>query len=347
MPNAQDTLRFGTTFNFFGQMGPSRQLREVAERETTRAQAAHVHGIAVEATQRWLRLAAALERVAVRRGRVERLELALSILEARHQLGEVAGVEVAQLNLEHTTTTAQLELAESDAAALDNAVAELCGQAFLRPEIGDLDSILEASKTPPAPVLEADAIAAGAPVQIATAAAELEAARSEVAAATAWGRPAIEAEWEHFPEVDGVESFDAWGFRFSLPLPFGSIPARQKAAARERSANALAVREAVLQESLARARGLAALADGATQRLEILKPLVVELHQIERSLSAQYRLGTITYLEYVYGTTRHDDVLLEAIEARTRLATARLELALLLNDPDVFPIFTLETEEAS
>jgi outer membrane protein TolC len=347
MPNAQDTLRIGTTFNFLGQIGPSRQLREVADRETVRAQAAHAHGVAVEATQRWLRLASAMERLAVRRARVERLELALSILEARHQLGEVAGVEVAQLNLEHTTTTAQLELAESDVAALESAVAELCGQGFLRPEIGDLEMMVEVSETPPTPVLEADAIATGAPVQLASAAADLEAARSEVAAATAWGRPVIEAEWEHFPEVDGVESFDAWGFRFSVPLPIGSIGQRQRAAARERAANAVAVREAVLQESLARARALAAVADGASQRLQVLKPLVVELHQIERSLSAQYRLGAITYLEYVYGTTRHDDVLLQTIEARTQLASARLQLALLLNDPDVFPIVTLETEEAS
>jgi hypothetical protein len=75
--------------------------------------------------------------------------------------------------------------------------------------------------------------------------------------------------------------------------------------------------------------------------------LLGDLDRIERSLSAQYRLGAITYLEYVYGTTRHDDVLLTTIDARRRLVAARLQLALLLDDPDLFPIVEPSPEEAS
>jgi outer membrane protein TolC len=184
-------------------------------------------------------------------------------------------------------------------------------------------------------------------MQLADAAAELETTRSEVAAATAWGRPLIEAEWEHFPEVEGLESFDAWGFRLSVPLPIGSVGKRQRAAARERAATATAVRDAALQESLRAARELLAEAEGASQQLQTLRPLIGDLDRIERSLSAQYRLGAITYLEYVYGTTRHDDVLLTTIDARRRLVAARLQLALLLDDSDLFPIVEPSPEEAS
>jgi outer membrane protein TolC len=346
-PNAQDTLRLGTTFNFPGQIGPARRLVEAAERETNRARAALAGGAAVEATRRWLELAAALERVAVRRARVEHLDRALNILEARHQLGEVAGVEVAQLDLEYSTAAAQLDLAESDAAALNHAVAELCGRDFPSPALGDLEELVGGTATPPVPVFEAEALVAGAPMQLADAAAELEASRSKVAAAAAWGRPLIEAEWEHFPEVDGLESFDAWGFRFSVPLPIGSVGKRHRAAARERSATASAIRDATLAESLRAARELQAEAEGAGEQLQTLRPLLGDLERIERSLSAQYRLGAITYLEYVYGTTRHDDVLLTTIDARRRLVAARLRLALLLNDPNLFPIAELSIEEAS
>jgi outer membrane protein TolC len=253
----------------------------------------------------------------------------------------------SSLDLEYSTAAAQLDLAESEAAALSHAVAEMCGRGFPPPEIGDLQEIVAASMTPSMRQLEADAVISGAPVRLADAAAELETSRSEVAAAVAWGRPLIEAEWEHFPEVEGLESFDAWGFRLSVPLPIGSVGKRQRAAARERAATASAVKDAMLNESLRTARELVAAAEGASQQLRTLRPLIGELGRIERSLSAQYRLGAVTYLEYVYGTTRHDDVMLTTIDARRRLAAARLQLALLLDNPELFLIVTLWTEEAS
>jgi outer membrane protein TolC len=100
--NAQDSLRVGTPFNFFGQMGPARDLARTTEEGLEVIQRSAVRSTAVEATRRWLDLAAAMERLQVRRARLERLDTALALLEARHQLGEVAGTEVAQLDLEHT-----------------------------------------------------------------------------------------------------------------------------------------------------------------------------------------------------------------------------------------------------
>jgi outer membrane protein TolC len=346
-PNAQDTLRLSTPFNFLGQIGPARELVDVADEASLQLRAALRRSVAVEASRRWLELAAVQERVAVRRARLERLERARKVLEARHRLGEVAGIEVTQLDIESINVATQLETSAGELEGLTEAVHQLCGSGFPVPRNGDLEELTRHSSNPPATRLESSMLAAGTPIKIANAQAGIEQARAQMASATAWGRPLIEAEWEHFPALQGVESYDAWGFRLSVPLPLGSVGKRQRAAARERSASAEAVREAALEDALRSARAALALAEAAEARLRTLEPVMADLDRIEKALSAQYRLGAITYLEYVYGTTRHDDLLLAAIDARLALALARLELGHLLDDPDVFPMVAIPTEETS
>jgi len=346
-PNAQDTVRLATPFLFFGQAGPARELTRVAEDGAAPAREAARRAVAVEATRRWLALAAAGEIVAVRRERVERLETALSLLEARHQLGEVAGTEVAQLDLEHSTASSELELATAAAAGLAHGVAELCGEAFPSPQFGDLEKLTRLSVTPAADRLALEVLAAGPPLRLAGWQAELETASARFAAAAAWGLPEVEAEWERFPALEGLDSYDAWGFRIAVPLPLGSAGSRQRVAARERQAAAAASFEAVLAEALREARGELAVAAGAEARLRSLEPLLADVDRIEASLFAQYRLGAIGYLEYVAGVARHDEVLLAAIDARAELLAARLRLGYLLDDPALFPAADLAVEEGS
>ena len=59
-PNAQDSLRIGTPFNFLGQIGPARDLARAAEAGTAVMREAASRSVAVEATSRWLELAAAV-----------------------------------------------------------------------------------------------------------------------------------------------------------------------------------------------------------------------------------------------------------------------------------------------
>ncbi len=346
-PNAQDTLRFGTSFNFFGQIGPARELVDVADQASQRVQAALRRSSAVEASRRWLELAAVQERVSVRRARLERLGRARTVFEARLRLGEVAGLEVTQLEIEYVNVATQLESSAGELEALLHAVRELCGPDFPTPRDGDLGEVTQRSSSPPVTRLESAVLAAGTPMEIASARAGIEQARAQMASATAWGRPLIEAEWEHFPALDRGESFDAWGLRLNVPLPFGSVGQRQRAAARERSASAQAARDAALGESLRAARAALASAEAAEARLRSLETVMGDLDRVEKALSAQYRLGAITYLEFVYGTTRHDDLLLAAIDARLALAQARLDLGHLLGDPDVFPMAVPPTKEKS
>lgn len=345
--NAQDTLRLGTPFNFFGQAGPARDLARTAEHGAEAIKLAAVRTVAVESTRRWLALAAALERVEVRRRRLERLDTALTRLAARHRLGEVSGTEVAQLDLDRTSAASLLAAAETEVEVAAETVAELCGPGFPRPQPGDLEALAELSSTPDAARIVEEAVAAGAPMQRVRFEAELEEARARMAAATAWGRPMIEAEWERFPSLEGIDGYDAWGFRLAVPLPLGSAGARQREAARERQALAAAARDAALAETVRRARARLAAATGAASRLHTITPSLDGLGRIEESLFAQYRLDALSYLEYVFGVFRHDEVLLDAIDARAELLLARLDLGYLLDDPSLFPMAVLSMEEGS
>ena len=345
--NAQDSLRVGTPFNFFGQMGPARKLARTTEEGVVVFQIGAVQSTAVEVTRRWLDLAAALERLEVRRVRLERLDAALALLEARHQLGEVAGTEVAQLDLEHTDAASQLAAAGAGVEVLRQSVVELCGDEFEDPRFGDLEALALVTRSPGAGEIHDAALASGVPMQNANTEAGIQDARARMASVSAWGRPVIEAEWEHFPDVGPVPGYDAWGFRFAVPLPLGSTGARQRAAARERQALAASTRDQAAREALSRARTALAEAGGAEQRLIAISSTLKELPRIEKSLSAQFRLGALSYLEYVYGMVRHDDLLLTAIDARADLLRARLHLSYLLGDSSVFPTATLSTGEAS
>ncbi len=346
-PNAQDSLRLGTPFNFLGQIGPARDLARAAEDGTVVLREAASRSAAVEATLTWLELAAAVETREVRQARLERLEAALAVLEARHQLGEVAGTIVSQLELEQTTAVSQLATAERGVAALSAALRALCGTDVPPPVPGDLEALVTRSHTPASERITHEALKAGVPMRAIQTDADLAEARARMAAATAWGRPEIEAEWERFPDLDGLDGYDAWGFRIAVPLPFGSSGARQREAARERQALASAAREAAALDTVREAGESMAAAVGAERALRSLEPVLVGLDAIERSLEAQYRLGALSYLEYVYGIARHDEVLLEAIGSRAELASARLKLGYLLGDDSLFPMAAVTTEDDS
>lgn len=345
--NAQDSLRIGTPFNFFGQMGPARELAQTTEQGVAVIQSAAARSTAVEATRRWLDLAAAVERLEVRKARLEKLDTALALLEARHQLGEVAGTEVVQLDLEHTDAASLVAVGMTEVEVLSQAVEELCGPSYPDPRPGDLEALAAVSRSPGEGALHDQALAAGVPMQIAGTEADIEEMRAKMAAAAAWGRPVVEAEWEHFPDLGPVPGYDAWGFRIAVPLPLGSVGARHRAAAREREALASASRQAAVRETLSRAEVALAVARGAESRLVTIAPAMKSLHRLEESLSAQFRLGVLSYLEYVYGTVRHDELLLTAIEAHADLLSARLHLSYLLDDPTVFPTAVFSMEENS
>jgi outer membrane protein TolC len=345
-PNAQNTLQAVFPFNAPGQSGAARRYAKAAATSGDVDRATLGVHVAREAGRAWIERAAWMERVEVRRRKLARIDEALALHEARYQLGEVAGTEVAQLDLEHVRETSALIDAEAESARRVERLTELCGDGCAHPQLDDLRSLVDATHTPDADELTVEAVEAGGLSRQAKAASAAAVARSELISRIAYGRPSVALEWEHFPALDGLPSYDAWGFMIAVPLPVGRAGKQQKAAA---AADALASRERIegrrleLLRMAVDARNDAA---AAAERLATVTTVLSELERIEQSLVLQFRLGAISYLAYIDGLSRLDDVRLDAISIREALLVARLELATIVADPSIFPMPTVD-EEAS
>lgn len=343
--NAQDALQLGLPFNLPGQSrAAGRYAARAAEAAELDRSTIALH-VAREAGALWVERAAWLERLGVHRARCARIDEALALHEARHQQGEVSGSEVMQLDLEHVRESSQLAATEAEALARLERLRELCGEECESARPGDLRLLADATRTPPEAELTADALEGGGLLRQARAAAAARKALAELESATAFGTPEAAVEWERVPALAGEPSFDAWGLALSVPLPVGRAGRQLRAAAQ---AEAFACDERVegaRRELERRARSARNDAEAAGSRLLALGTAIGELERIEHSLSQQFRLGASSYLVYIDGLNRLDEVRLETIAAREQLLLARLELASILADPAVFPVPVSGQEE--
>jgi outer membrane protein TolC len=278
---------------------------------------------------------------------MERLDAALNLQEARYQLGEIAGTEVRQIDLEHVSESSRLADARARRLAAEAALTELCGTGWAEVQKGDLAALVEASDTPDPERVSGDRLGQGPLIDLFEGDAGLARSSAELAAATAWGRASIEAEWERIPAIEGLPSYDAWGFTISVPLPIGAAGHRQREQARARVDRADAELEAARLRIKRAAEQALADAEGARRRLSALEPALEDLSFVDHSLGEQFRLGAISYLAYIDGLSRFDRIVEEAISARLDLLEARLELAVLLGDFSLFPMALIDPEEES
>ena len=337
-PNAADYLRVGTPFNFPGQIGKARALVRNAEGWVVAARDVAGLTAAAEAGRRWIDVAASLELAALSEARLSRLDDALNLQEARYQLGEIAGTEVRQLDLEHVGESSRLASLQAEVKAARAALRELCGSGWGTVLPGDLEVLTRASTTPGSVTLADNELADGPILRLASDDAALQRSASDLLSSTAWGRAEVEAEWERVPAMDGMPGFDAWGFRLTVPLPLGAAGHRQREQARARADAADASLDRARREVLRSAEGALAVAEGAANRLRALEPAMDELPELVHSMAEQFRLGAISYLAYIDGLSRFDRIVEETIDARSTLLRARLELAVLLGDPSIFPL---------
>ncbi len=340
-PNAQNTIQASFPFNLPGQTGAARRYTEAATASSGLDRGTLGVHVARQAGQAWIERAAWMERVEVRRSRLERIDEALALHEARFQLGEVAGTEVVQLDLEHVRETSAVAEAEAQSARRAARLTELCGEECVGPLLGDLKTLVDITETPEAEEITVDSVEAGGLLKQARAASAASMARLDLIHATAYGRPSVAVDWEHFPAIDGLPSYDAWGLMLTVPLPVGRTGKQLKAAA---LADALASQERIegqREELLRMAVDAHTDADGAMKRLAAVRTVLSELGEIEHSLVLQFRLGAISYLAYMDGLARLDDVRLDGVTACEALLLARLELALIVADPSIFPVPTV------
>ncbi len=173
-PNAADSLRVGTPFNFPGQISKARTLVRSAESWVVTARDVASLSAAAEASRRWLDLAAALELEALSEARLSRLDDALNLQEARYQLGEIAGTEVRQLDLEHVSESSRLAGLRAEVEMAAAALRELCGTEWGDVRLGDLKAMAEFSNPPEEVDVTTSALADGPVLRLAAGDAELE-----------------------------------------------------------------------------------------------------------------------------------------------------------------------------
>ena len=341
-PNATDYLRLSKPFNRPWNRGTIRDLREASESWLETGQRVSSLEVAGLSGRRWLDLAAATARGRLAQVRVERLGRASVIQQKRFELGEISGSERRQIELEQARETAILEQVDALREAIERELELLAPGGFPRPVADDLEDLVEATSLAdlPEPQLILEEGPAIQFVLTKAEVAQLEAKRQRDAA---WGLPEIEVEWERIPDIGAIEGFDSFGFMLAIPLPVGR-QGHQRIAASEQNAQAAEAELDLMQQQLAaRFRAAIETAKGAESALEALAPSLTEVASIERSLSEQFRLGAISYLVYLDGFSRLDEVIRGAIEARHALLIARLEMAEISGLETFFPLPELES----
>jgi len=345
-PNAADYLRLSLPFNRPWLLGTNRDLRQAAERWLVTGQRATALEVAGLTGQRWLDLAAATARARLAEVRLDRLDKALLIQRKRFELGEISGSERRQVELQQARESAILQQSQALMSAIQYELELLAPGGFPSPVAEDLAGLVESTATPAD--VPAEQLLLQAPfLQFAETGAEVARLEAKRQRGAVWGQPEVEVEWERIPDLDVIEGFDSFGFRLAFPLPVGK-KGRQQALATEQSANAAAAEQALMQQRLkSRFQAAMATARGAEAALAALEPSVAEVESTGRSLGEQFRLGAISYLIYLDGFSRLDEVVQRAIEARHQLLAARLELTEIVGTDVYFPLPDLESEGES
>ncbi len=286
----------------------------------------------------WLALAAEADALQILESRVERTERALEIYRVRLEVGEVAGSEVHQLELQRAQDLAMLSDRRRAHEGHRAELSTLLGVPVELPSAGDLAAV-EAWLARGRSATGATTMSPSSPHFERVALEEsVQLAQSDLAKRTAWGDPTFAFDWEHVPSLGGMPSIDAFGIELSVPLPFGRQGKARRAAARSAAHNAratAALERRSLNERVARALQRE---EEASQLLEEFGALRDRLESIETSVFEQFRLGAISYLRFLDGLSRVDEHRLREVGARLDLLGARLERAALFGDQEIFPL---------
>lgn len=306
--------------------------------------------VAGRIAQLWSTWAEIEARIAVRSERLERIDRALEIFEQRLTLGEVAGTEVRQLEAQRAEDRVALvnERLSGDEHRL--ALEALLGFAPPVPA-GDSLSQMESwlSGTQLSDEVSADSSSTAQNPRRATieaprqagrieARAELEQSLAQLELETAAGTPRFGIELERVPSFADAPSIEAMGLQLSIPLPFGRSVRQRRSAARSSAALAESRRQrAVLDLERDLATWQSRLAS-ASLGLRDVETVMERLPRTEFSLSEQFRLGAISYLVFLDGVARLDDIRLRQIELQGLAVRARIELSRLSGDNLYFPL---------
>jgi outer membrane protein TolC len=336
--NAIGMVRFRTPFAAPWQWSSRDDLQSAVVAWAVPAARAGGLELAAAVGQQWLELAAETEHLAVLEVRVARLDRGLEIQRARLRVGEVSGMEVTQMELERALAYASARDAEARQSALAARLVSQLGRAYPEPRRGDLAALVAETTAPPSAAETEAAIQASPAVVAARERAVAGSRRGDMLDASAWGRPTFAVQYEHTPSVGPIPALNGYGFQFTVPLPFGAGPRAEVDAQRARVAALNADTVLLRLELRRRIETAEAISRASRQALEEMAPLAARSETIEFSLAEQFRLGAISYLEYIDGLSRLEQLHTQVIAARLQLLGARLEAAAVLGNRSIFPL---------
>lgn len=342
-PNGVEYFRVSTPFNLPWRISDNRDVREYSETLLDLGSRAAALDVAGRVGQAWIDLAATTEKAQVAQVRLARLQRAIEIQRKKFELGEISGSEKTQLEIELARDAAAMTQVLVDRRALEEMIAAWTVSDFPRPVAGDMAWLEDgtASKVGRSgstrEPLDSGPLNNNVWIREADSRSVLAQAESELIRSTAWGRPEIDVEWERIPDFDGIGGYDAFGFRIGVPIHLGKAGKRKVTAAEFRAEAVAAERDRLRRDLKGRLEATLAALDANALILTSLEPVLDEMPATEFSLSEQFRLGAVSYLVYLDGLARLDEVRLQVIEARRGLLSARLELAELTADGSYFP----------
>lgn len=344
-PNAADYLRVNVPFDPPWRRSAGKDLREATERLLEAGVAASRLEVAAVAGRRWLDLAAETEMAELAGRRTARVEKALATQTRRYELGEISGSERTQLELQLARERTLLQQSEIRRLTAEQQLLALTSGSVPMPVSGDLGRLVDSTTSAGQGGASPEAALDEVPFLL------LAAARGDVAVADgknqrrrAWGQPEVELEWARIPDLGPLQGFDAAGIRIVFPLPLGGQGRQKILATESRAAASAAERESLHRQLAARLHAALQTADAAEAALESLQATADQISFSEHSLAEQFRLGAVSYLVYLDGLSRLDEVRRGLIETRYTLLAARLELAQLLGADSFFPLPQLHME---
>lgn len=337
-PNAARYLRVGKPFSWPGQARAGRSLVEQVDRYSGAARVTLRASVSRTVALAFVRLAQQAQVVGVLERIDGRLTDAVEVQREKNRLGEVSGSDLLQLELELVDLRADLAEARARLGEVRAAFVSLAGDEAPAPLHGDLEALAAGLDALDGPVCAAERLTSAPPAREAAERVSLGRRRADLAGRVKWGRPAVEVEWENIPDIDGEEGFDAFGVMLELPLPFGRSGRVEQARAEADLRRAEADAAGALRDLGQNCESALAMVRAGRSQLDTLRQMESRLEDAELSLAGQFRLGVASYLEYIDGINRLEDVRLRAISARGDLLAGRIRLAALLGDPSIFPL---------
>ena len=336
-PNAIDTVRWAVPLATPGQRRASVEARGAIDTwsESTRALVTWRAG--GEIAGFWLDWAATSSRLDHARARLTRLERAVEILAARYEFGEVSGSELRQLRAQRAEDRAIVLDLEIGINGSRQRLERLLGFPVDEPDPQALSRLANWLRSARAPQ---PAVGAGTtPGDLEREQRlEVEQGLARLAERSAAGPLEVVVELERVPALMNAPSAEAVGLGVRVPLPFGRRVQERRAAARAEAASAEAETERMLAEYETQRLALRAQEEAAARGLAQLAPLVAELQQGQFSLAEQFRLGAITYVVFLDGLARLDQVRLRQIALEEQLVAARIARAALDGRDALLPL---------